>query len=111
MTTARFQHLLILFLLLPLLYGFTDTQLANAIYKAENSTAHPYGIMQHYKHTTPRQACLNTIKRVRKEWDGRGDFIAYLAKIYAPIGASNDPKNLNVNWVKNVKYYLGKEVK
>ena len=30
------------------------------------------------------------------------DFIPYLAGKYAPVGASNDPKNLNKNWVTNV---------
>jgi len=33
------------------------------------------------------------------------DFISYLAKIYAPIGALNDPTGLNKNWERNVKNY------
>jgi hypothetical protein len=43
-------------------------------------------------------------------WDKTGDFISYLSKSYCPIGASNDPKGLNKNWVKNVKTFYNKEV-
>lgn len=82
--------------------------LANAIYKAENSKTHPYGILAHYKHTTPRQACINTIIHAKKDWNGKGDFIAFLGSRYCPVGASNDPRGLNKNWVKNVKHYLKK---
>lgn len=87
--------------------------LANAIYKAEGGakTSHPYGILAHYKHTTPRQACINTIKHALKDWDGKGDFISFLQKRYCPIGASNDPKGLNVNWYKNVTKFYEREVK
>jgi hypothetical protein len=72
-------------------------KLANAIYKAEGGekTKHPYGILAKYKKTTPRQACINTIKSNLKRWNGKGDFILYLSRTYAPIGASNDPKGLN----------------
>ena len=86
--------------------------LANAIYKAEGGakTSHPYGILAKYKHTTPRQACINTIKHAFRDWDGKGDFIAFLGSRYAPIGAKNDPHNLNANWVKNVTYLYNKEV-
>ena len=85
---------------------WTNNQIANAIYKAENSKAHPYGILTHYKHTTPRQACINTIEHARRDWNGKGDFIEFLGNRYCPIGAKNDPKGLNKNWVKNVKYFL-----
>jgi len=30
-------------------------------------------------------------------------FIEYIAKTWAPVGAENDPTNLNVNWPRNVK--------
>lgn len=85
-------------------------RLANAIYIAEggNKTKHPYGILAKYKHTTPRQACINTIKSALKRYNkqgAKGDFIAFLGKTYCPVGASNDPWGLNKNWVKNVKYY------
>ena len=85
-------------------------RLANAIYIAEggNKTKHPYGILAKYKHTTPRQACINTIKSALKRYNKqgvKGDFIAFLGKTYCPVGAKNDPNGLNKNWVKNVKHY------
>jgi len=79
-------------------------RLATAIYYAEGgaNTKHPYGILAKYKHTTPRQACINTINHALRDWDGKGDFIAFLQKRYAPIGVKNDPTGLNKNWYKNV---------
>lgn len=83
------------------------TRLADSIYMAEGGakTSHPYGILAKYKVTTPRQACINTIKSALKRWNGRGDFIAFLGRTYCPVGAFNDPTGLNRNWVKNVKHY------
>lgn len=46
-----------------------------------------------------------TIVKNHKRWEEAGkpgDFIPFLAKVYCPVGASNDPSGLNVNWVKNV---------
>ena len=91
-------------------------KLANAIYHAEGGakTAHPYGILAKYKHTTPRQACINTInsnlKRFKKEVFTDYEFIEFMSKSYCPIGAKNDPTNLNVNWVKNVWFFYQKEM-
>lgn len=87
-----------------------QNRLADAIFHAEggSKTKHPYGILKKYKTTTPRQACINTIKSNLKRWDGKGDFIEFLGKTYCPIGAKNDPTGLNKNWVKNVKYYYAK---
>ena len=85
-------------------------RLADAIGKAENSKAHPYGIMIKYKHTTPRQACLNTIKSNWARYSATinsESFISYLGKRYAPIGADNDKNNLNKNWVQNVTRIYG----
>ena len=89
---------------------YTNEQIANAIYKAEGGakTSHPYGILAHYKHTSPRQACLNTIAHARRDFQG-GDFISFLGARYCPVGASNDPRGLNKNWVRNVKYFLSRE--
>jgi len=92
-------------------------KLANAIYKAEGGakTAHPYGILTRYKHTTPRQACINTLKSKYREWASNAkirahhkEYLTYLASRYAPIGASNDPTGLNNNWLKNVRYFYEK---
>jgi len=85
-------------------------KLADAIYKAEGGakTRHPYGILKKYKTTTPRQACINTIKSNLKRWNGKGDFITFLGRTYCPVGALNDPRGLNRHWVKNVrKFYYG----
>lgn len=87
---------------------FTDEQLADAIYKAENSKSHPYGILAHYKHTTPRQACLNTIKSAKRRFIKQSqekDFIHFLSLTYCPIGCDND-NGTNRFWERNVKYFL-----
>lgn len=107
---------LLFFLLLGTALSFatelpSDERIADAIYKAENSKAHPYGIMVKYKHTTPRQACINTIRHAKRDWDGKGDFIVFLGNRYAPIGVKNDPTGLNKNWIKNVRYFLDKQDK
>jgi competence protein ComGC len=92
--------------------NYSPESLANAIYKAENSTSHPYGILKHYRHTTARQACLNTIKNSYKRWvkAGKpGDFVVWLGNTYCPpVNATNDPQGLNRNWVRNVHYFLNK---
>jgi hypothetical protein len=88
-------------------------KLASAIYHAEGGakTKHPYGILKRYKTTTPRQACINTIKTNMKKFKAQNtetDFIVFMSKTYCPIGAKNDPTGLNKNWVKNVKYFYYK---
>lgn len=95
----------------PEVGGYNVERLANAIYKAEGGakTRHPYGILAKYKTTTPRQACINTIRSKYREWvklGKRGDYLDYLASRYAPIGAENDPNGLNRNWLKNVRGFL-----
>jgi hypothetical protein len=92
---------------------WTDAEIADAIFKAEGGTKtkHPYGILAKYKHTTPRQACLNTIRGHKKRHSDHNcgkDFISCLAQRYCPVGAANDPQNLNVNWKRNVLYFLNK---
>ena len=86
---------------------YTDNQIANAIYKAEGgaNTRHPYGILKKFKHTTPRQACINTIRHARRDWNGQGDFIEFLGSRYCPVGCSND-NGTNKYWVGNVKAFL-----
>ena len=81
-------------------------RLATAIYHAEGiHSKHPYGILARYHSTSPRQACLNTIRHRLRLWNGSGSFIVFLSKTYCPIGAFNDPEGLNKNWVKNVSYF------
>ena len=98
----------------PARADIVDTgRLADAIYMAEGGshTRHLYGILKKYKKTTPRQACINTIKSALRRYENSDksvDFIVFLSRTYCPIGASNDPTGLNVNWVKNVYYFYNR---
>lgn len=89
-------------------------KIASAIYKAEGGakTRHPYGILKKYKKTSPRQACLNTIRSKYKAWKAingpKKPFLEYLASKYCPVGADNDPTGLNVNWLRNVSFYMNR---
>lgn len=58
----------------------------------------------------------STLKRNFERYENgnyKEDFIDFLAKRFAPIGADNDPYNLNIYWEDNVrdrlKHYIGKE--
>jgi len=115
----RIKFAAILILALPLgCFGRevvkVDVQrLTNAIYKAEggNQTRWPYGILKKYKKTTPRQACINTIKSAQKRFAKQTkekDFVHFLSLTYCPIGVSNDPQGLNRYWEKNVRKFYNK---
>ena len=88
-------------------------RLADAIYKAENSKAHPYGVMRNYCHAGAeaqcRKGCIQTVEKWKRKLDYRSteEFIRKFGEIYAPTkGATNDRKKLNSNWVRNVtKFY------
>lgn len=96
---------LLLLVLVPTLEAseIDAERLCGAIYKAEGGakTRHPYGIMQKYKTTTPRQACLNTVASAKKRYDTSDEFISYLAYTYCPLDAEN--------WAKNVKWFYDKK--
>lgn len=49
---------------------------------------------------TPEEGIEAVAKLLGGKYKGKS--IADIAKNYAPIGAANDPNNLNANWVKNV---------
>ena len=90
-------------------------RLADAIYRAEGGAKakKPYGILSIpvRDEAHARRICINTINNNVKRWEkaGRpGDYIEFLARRYAPVGASNDPNGLNHNWVRNVKAIYGK---
>lgn len=83
--------------------------LADAIRKAEGNAN--YGVLTKYKHTTPRQACINTCRNQWKRHQAHKCGKAYLTCLrdrYCPIGAKNDPKNLNINWLRNVSRLYGR---
>jgi hypothetical protein len=89
-------------------------QLADAIYKAENSKRYPYGIVSidtKGNEEYARKICKNTIRNQIARWKKESvkrPYLESLASRYCPIGASNDPQGLNKNWLKNVKWFLMK---
>lgn len=96
---------------------YEDYDLLFAIRKAENgSPRREFGII-HPKceaemdkrptETLDIQAgwAAATIVKNRARWEKEGkpgDFITYLGQKYAPKGVTNDPNNLNKNWIDNV---------
>jgi len=69
------------------------------------------GKFREYKNKLEKQAswCAWTIRKNRERFGANqnraGDFINYLQKVYCPVGAENDPKNLNENWERNVRFW------
>ena len=95
--------------------GYTDEEIVDAIYMAEGGSdaTYLYGIRS-VPYDTPEEArriCFNTVRNNRRRYAEYGHktfdtYLEFLASRYAPVGASNDPRNLNANWLKNVKYFL-----
>lgn len=92
---------------------YTNEQIVNAIYLTEGGAKAkvPYGILSVKVSSTEeaRRVCYNTVRNNRKRFLKQAkydDFLEFLASRYAPIGASNDPRGLNRNWLKNLKYFL-----
>lgn len=99
-------------------HAYSNENIVNAIYKTEggNNAQYPYGIRSVKCETEEdcRKVCLRTVKnnRIRYAKDARRnaqDYISYLAGVYCPIKAGNDPQGLNRNWLRNVRYFLGRE--
>ena len=92
---------------------YTDDQIANAIYKAENSVKYPYGIKfinTYGNKEYARKICLNTIRNNRKRFINQArytDFIEFLGSRYCPTTIKSE-YYLNKNWVSNVKFWLAK---
>ncbi len=108
-----------------------DVDLLKAIRKAENGVnglefgiiptlayESDNGIIENgrfrtYKNIFEKQCswCAWTIKKNLERYESSGeeeDFISFLAERYCPIGAENDPRGLNKNWEKNVRYFYEK---
>jgi len=102
---ATIANIILLVVACALCFAYSDDEIADSIYKAENSKVYPYGILIKYKHTTSRQACINTIRHARRDWNGQGDFIVFLGDRYCPVNCSND-NGTNKYWIKNVKFFL-----
>lgn len=86
--------------------------LVDAIKRAENSQKHPYGILKPYCRAGDpdgqcRKGCWQTVRKwlPKLEHDSVDEFIDKFGDIFCPVGASNDPKGVNKNWKKNVKYF------
>lgn len=101
---------------------YTVDDYVNAIYWAEGgkNARKPFGILsvkcEGYEDC--RTICENTVRNNIRRFREYGhkefnDYLSFLASRYAPVGAGNDPKNLNKNWIKNVKWFLEhpKEIK
>jgi len=91
---------------------YTDTQIVNAIYKAEGGAkaTYAYGIRSVKYNTVDeaRRICFNTVRNNRKRFAKQSkytDFIDFLASRYCPVGCVND-RGTNKYWVKNVRYFL-----
>ena len=90
--------------------------IVNAIYLAEGGakTKYPYGILSIDTKgdvAYARKICYNTVRNNKVRFNNQEkytDYIEFLGSRYCPIGAENDPKGLNKNWVKNVKYFINK---
>lgn len=89
-------------------------KLAQAIRKAENGGhGKEYGILNAKANTEELQLrwCLATCWKNWLRWqktDMETPYLVFLANRYAPIGADNDPDNLNINWLPNVVAELEK---
>lgn len=105
-----------------IVHAYTDEQYINAIYKAEggSNATYLYGIRS-VKCGSPYQAkvlCYQTVRNNRKRYQRYGyriypHFLEFLASRYCPTKSGNlsqSEKRLNQYWVKNVAYFLRKEV-
>ena len=83
---------------------YTNDQIANAIYKTENSKKYPYGVKSintNGNEAYARKICLNSIRNARKSCVGQ-DLIVCMGNRYSPPAT-------NPNWVRLVKHFLAKE--
>jgi hypothetical protein len=97
-------------------------KLVDAIYKIEGGTKtkHPYGIKsipikgntEAEKLAYARKICWNTVQNTHDRWlkaEKPIPFDIYLRNRYCPIGAKNDPKGLNDNWLKNLRKVMAEK--
>jgi len=85
-------------------------QVVDAIYIAEGGARakKPFGILSVpcSDYTDCRKVAYNTVRNNYHRWiaGGRkGEYLAFLAGRYCPVGADNDPKGLNRHWLGNVE--------
>lgn len=94
-----------------------DNKLADAIYIAEGGAKakKPYGVLSVPCNSEAecRRITMNTIRNNKRRFKEYGhkthrSFLEFFASRWAPIGAENDPHNLNKNWLPNVRKILNK---
>lgn len=93
----------------PIDQNYRD-KVVGAIFIAEGGvkTKYPYGIKS-IKTNNPKRVCEVTVEKTYIRWQNSGktnDFISFLGNRFCPIGAKDDPTNLNSNWIKNVKKFI-----
>ena len=92
-------------------------RLSDCIYHIEGgaNTKYPYGIKSiptNGNKELARKYCINTVRNNFYRWQAKGskgDYLTFLANAYCPIGASDDPKGLNKNWLRNLRSQLDKQ--
>jgi len=96
------------------IYAFTDSELADAIFKAEGGykAQYLYGIrsVSYKTEVEARKICLNTIRNNKKRFLQQTeykDYLDFFSSRYCPVGCDND-RGTNRYWLKNVKYFLRK---
>jgi hypothetical protein len=71
------------------------------------------GIHMNVPDPVGRRAAGDLLHHIHAQWIDAGTpgpFLEYLQKQWAPEGASNDPKDLNKNWLRNVQATLQPEL-
>lgn len=93
--------------------GYSVNQIVQSIFYAEGGykTKYLFGIksVKCNSYQECRRVCENTVINNIPRWHRSGasqSFLEFLSSRYAPIGAPDDPTNLNQNWLKNVRYFL-----
>lgn len=91
---------------------WTDTEIVNAIYKAEGGAKaqYLYGIrsVKYRDEAEARRICFNTVRNNRKRFQNQSkydNYLEFLASRYCPVGCDND-RGANKYWLKNVRYFL-----
>lgn len=114
---------LIAFMICSILFGFVLiahaeinlNKWADAIFKAEGGykAQYLYGIrsVKYKDEAEARKICKNTVYNTLVKYretrcqTGYSD-LECIARRYCPIGADNDPRGLNQNWIHNMRYFL-----
>lgn len=96
---------------------YSAAGICEAIYIVEGGARakKPYGVLSIpcNSHESCREVCITTVQNQFTRWQAveksRGEFLVSLARRYAPVGAGNDPKNLNQYWLKNLLAVLRRQ--